>query len=140
MTTEGEIQMDPARWLADYDRQLADTERTTAQASARLGEVSGHAVSARGEAEVTVGAGGALLQLTLSPTARALEVDDLAQLIMQTARQAQADAKAQVADVVAEVYGDVPALAALTDAVPEVPVVHHNPSDDEYFSAPEVHA
>ena len=132
--------MDPARWLADYDRRLADTERTTAQATARLGEVSGHAESPRGEAEVTVGAGGALLALKLSPTARALEVDDLARLIMETALRAQADAKAQVADVVADLYGDVPVLEALTNAVPEAPVLQRNPSDDEYFAAPEVHS
>jgi hypothetical protein len=130
--------MDPAQWLADYDRRLADTERATAEATTRLAEVSGHAVSPRGEAEVTVGAGGALRHLTLSPTARALEVDELAQLIMATALRAQADAKAQVADVVAEVYGDVPALEALANAVPEAPVVHRNPTDDEYFAAPEV--
>ena len=132
--------MDPAQWLADYDRRLADTERVTAEATTRLAEVSGHAVSPRGEAEVTVGAGGALQKLTLSPGARALEVDELAQLIMATALRAQADAKAQVADVVADVYGDVPALEALTNAVPDVPVAQPNPSDDEYFAAPEVHA
>jgi hypothetical protein len=140
MTDEGEIQMDSAQWLAAYDQRLADTEQTTAEASSRLQAVTGHAVSPRGEAEVTVGAGGALVQLTLSPTARALEVDELARLIMDTARQAQSDAGTQVAGVVADLYGDVPVIEALANSVPDVPVERANPSDDEYFSAPEVHS
>ena len=132
--------MDSAQWLADYDQRLADTERTTAAASARLQEVTGQATSPRGEVAVTVAAGGALQQLTLSPTARALEVDDLARLIMDTARQAQVDASTQVRDVVADFNGDVPAIETLTATAPEPPTVTRNPSDDDYFAAPEVHS
>ncbi len=126
--------MDSARWLADYDRQLANTAATARAAGAELGKVTGQARSGRGEVEVLVTATGALADLRLTPAARRLEADQLAKLIMATARDAQRVAGARTLEIMSGYLGDGPALDAIKQHLPaETQPV--SSADDDYFAA-----
>lgn len=111
--------MEPARWLAEYDERLASVAAGAQAASASLRQAGGRATSPRGEVTVTVEAGGALEDVTLTPAARQLEVDQLARLIVATARQARQAAGAQVAEIMTKYLGDGPALEMVTRNLPK---------------------
>lgn len=110
--------MDSARWLAGYEDMLARTAAGAAAASQALRDVGGHATSSSGEVTVTVGAGGVLDDVALTPAARDLDTDELARLIVATARQAHQHAAAQVAVIMADYLGNGPALAHVTSHLP----------------------
>ncbi|HEV3355913.1 MAG TPA: YbaB/EbfC family nucleoid-associated protein [Pseudonocardiaceae bacterium] len=128
--------MDPARWLADYNKQLANTAATAQAAGAELGNVTGHARSGRGEVEVVVTATGALADLRLTPGARKLEAEQLAALILATAREAQRLAGARTLEIMSGYLGEGPALDAVRQNLPATgPIRVDEPSDDDYFAA-----
>lgn len=133
--------MDSARWLADYNKQLANTAATAQAASAELGNVSGQARSGRGEVEVRVTATGALADLRLTPAARKLEAEQLAQLILSTAREAQRLASQRTLEIMSGYVGDGPALDAVKQYLPAdgpAPAAASNEDyqdDDDYFAA-----
>lgn len=136
--TEGNT-MDPARWLADYQRNLERLDATARAVESNLQQVGGAATSPRGEVSVSVGVSGALEGLRLTAAARSLDADQLAQLILATAREAQRVAGAQVVEIMTEYTGEGPALdlikrnlAAAEEPAPAVPV----DDDDYYFSNP----
>jgi fructose-1,6-bisphosphatase/sedoheptulose 1,7-bisphosphatase-like protein len=106
--------VDPARWLAEYDERLTRVAAGAEAATERLRTAGGRATSPRGEVTVTVNAGGALDGVTLTPAARTLEADQLARLIVTTARQAQQEASTQVADIMTRYLGDGAALDQIT--------------------------
>jgi hypothetical protein len=147
--------MDPAAWLADYEQTLAHTATSAQQASEDLRQVSGRASAPRGEVTVGVGAGGALTELRLTAAARALEADQLARLILATARQAQRAAGARVVEIMTAYVGDGPALELVKQNLPDtmtadpepepIPVdgaapaataVPDHRADDDYFANP----
>lgn len=111
--------MDSAQWLAQYDDRLSRTAANAAAASENLGNACGRATSPRGEVTVTVNAGGVLDDVTLTPAARALEADQLARLIVTTARQAQQAAGEQVAEIMESYLGNGPALEMVTRHLPQ---------------------
>ena len=106
--------MESAQWLAGYEDLLARTAANAAAASAALRETAGHATSPGGEVTVTVGPGGAFDAVTLTPAARALRPEELARLIVATARQAQQAASTRVAAIMADYLGHGPALEHVT--------------------------
>jgi DNA-binding protein YbaB len=136
--------MDPAQWLAGYQRQLAGTAASAQAAGDELGRVSGEASSARGEVEVRVTANGALADLRLTPAARRMEAEALAALIVATARAAQRVVSARMLRIMSDYVGDGPALDAIKQYLPDLPADDPTPapvsgSDDDYFAAaPEV--
>jgi hypothetical protein len=101
-------------------------------AQANLRQAAGRAESPRGEVEVSVGPYGALTGLRLTAAARRLEVDELAQLILNTAHEAQRTAGAQVVGIMTEFVGEGPALDQIREQLPEVPARPGNPTDDEF--------
>jgi DNA-binding protein YbaB len=128
--------VEPAEWLADYNTQLADTAAAAQAASAELANVSGQANSPRGEVEVRVTASGALADLRLTPGARRLEAEQLAQLILSTAREAQQRATARMTEIMTGYLGDGAALDAIKQNAPSgEPAPTSAPSDDDYFAA-----
>lgn len=133
--------MDPAQWLADYEKTLARTAADARAASECLQEVGGRAASPRGEVEVTVSASGALEDLTLTPAARALEVDALAQLIMNTVRQAHRMVGNQVVQIMTEYLGEGPALDMVIENLPPAagagPKLQPVPEDDYEYEVTE---
>jgi DNA-binding protein YbaB len=129
--------VDPAQWLADYDKQLAGTAASAQAASEELGRVNGQARSPRGEVDVRVSASGALVDLRLTPAARRLEAEQLAQLILATAREAQRLAGARTLEIMSGYVGDGPALDAVKQHLPvgePTPAVRAS-DDDDYFAA-----
>jgi DNA-binding protein YbaB len=110
--------MDSAQWLADYNDQLARTAAGARAASASLGQVGGRATSPRGEVTVTVNAAGALEDIAMTPAARRLEVEQLARLIVDTARQAHRAASAQMSEILHEYLGQGPALDLVIGHLP----------------------
>jgi hypothetical protein len=130
--------VDPAQWLANYDDSLTRAATDAQMASASLQRVGGCATSPRGEVTATVGASGALEDLNLTPAARTLEADHLAQLILATTRQAQRAVGAQVVEIMTEYLGEGPALELVKKNIPAVetgrPAIGN--SDDDYFANP----
>jgi hypothetical protein len=116
--SEGGDEVESARWLAGYEDLLARTAANAAAASAALRETAGHATSPGGEVAVTVGPGGAFDAVTLTAAARELRPEQLARLIVATARQAQAAAAARVAAIMADYLGNGPALDHVTRHLP----------------------
>lgn len=113
--------MDSVKWLAQYGDRLTRTAENAAAASERLRTTGGRASSPRGEVTVTVNAGGVLDDVTLTPAARAMEVDQLSRLIVATARQAQRAAGAQVTEIMTAYLGEGPALDMVTRHLPGEP-------------------
>ena len=132
--------MDPAQWLAGYRQHLASTAANARAAGDSLGQVSGHARSPHGEVEVQVSASGALTDLTLTPAARRLEADRLAQLILATTRAAQWSASAQVLEIMTGYVGDGTALDMIRQHLPAdlVPAGDHRTDDDFFANPPEI--
>ncbi|UJW29526.1 YbaB/EbfC family nucleoid-associated protein [Saccharothrix sp. AJ9571] len=129
--------MDPARWLADYQSNLERLDATARAVESNLRQVGGSATSPRGEVSVAVGVSGALEDLRLTAAARALDADQLAQLILATARQAQRVAGAQVVEIMTEYTGEGPALDLIKrNLAAAEPAPAAVPDDDHYFSNP----
>ena len=128
--------MEAEEWLAHYEKRLADVATRAKEAGARLRQVGGTATSPRGEVAVRVSAGGALEDLTLTPAARALESDELARLILDTAKQAQHSVGAQIASISTEYFGDGPALEVIKQHLPAGVQLTRKRDDDDYFANP----
>lgn len=130
--------MDSTQWLTSYrerlDRMAADAQTATTN----LRQASGRAASPRGEVEVSVGPSGALTGLRLAASVRTLESDHLAQLILDTAREARRAVGSQVVGIMTEYVGEGPALDGLRERLPEVMAQSDTRTDDEYFTAPEI--
>lgn len=132
--------MDPTEWLASYDRKLARVAANAKVAEQSIGQVGGSAKSPRGEVEVRVGPSGALEDIRLTASARAMEADRLAELILITARKAQRAVSEQVVGIMTEYVGEGPALDMVRRNMPAAPRDDRNRvdtrSDDDYFANP----
>jgi hypothetical protein len=133
--------VDPAEWLATYDKRLAKMAADAQVAEASLRQVGGRAASPRGEVEVRVGPSGAMEDIRLTAGARSLAADDLAQLILRTAQQAQRTVGAQVVRIMTDYIGAGPALDIVRQNLPAAPVEpgrqqFDTRSDDDYFANP----
>jgi YbaB/EbfC DNA-binding family protein len=127
--------MEPEQWLAQYDKRLNDIATRANEAGARLRQVGRTATSPRGEVKATVGAGGALEDLVLTPAARRLESDELARLILDTTRRARYGVSADMAGIATECFGAGPALDVIKQYLPAgAPVI--NQRDDDYADNP----
>lgn len=125
-------QWDSAQWLASYRERIDRVTANVRTAQANLRQAGGRAESPRGEVEVSVGPYGALTGLRLTAAARRLEVDELAQLILDTAETAQRAAGAQVVGIMTDFVGEGPALDLIREQLPEVPARADNRTDDSF--------
>lgn len=130
--------VDSAQWLASYQERLDRMAADTQAAQTNLRQASGRAASARGEVEVSVASSGALTGLRLAASVRAMESDQLAQLILDTAREAHRAVGSQVVGIMTEYVGEGPALDRIRERVPEAMAQSDTRTDDEYFTAPEI--
>ncbi|GAA1988646.1 YbaB/EbfC family nucleoid-associated protein [Amycolatopsis minnesotensis] len=132
--------MDPTEWLRNYQKTLARASANAKAASENLSQVGGTATSPRGEVAVEVGPSGALESLDLTPASRALEAEQLAQLILATARQAQRAAGARVVEIMTDYVGEGPALEVVKRNLPGSPAEDgprpDDREDDQYFIDP----
>ncbi|OLR89897.1 YbaB/EbfC family nucleoid-associated protein [Actinokineospora bangkokensis] len=139
--------MNPEQWLAQYDEELQQVAAKAAKTEKALKEISGSATSSDGEVSVHVSANGVTTGLVLRQGAREHEPDQLARLIMETTRQAQRDASAQVVAAMEGLVGDGEALDVVKSSMPVgfrgdaedggAPAPRRDKrSDDEYFDNP----
>jgi DNA-binding protein YbaB len=128
--------MDPQQWLADYDKRLNEIASRAKEASARLEQVGSTKSSPRGEVTVSVDAGGAVQDLTLTPEARTLEADELARLILDTTRKAQYAVSAQIAGISAKYFGEGRVLDVVKQHLPAGVSLTDDFDDDDYFANP----
>src|SRR4051794_7989587 len=136
--------VDPEAMIARYDEKLkqvaADAERT----DQALRQVGGSATSPDGQVTVRVNASGATSDLVLRAGVRQLEPERLAQLILRTTEQAQADVSAKVVDTMRDFLGEGDALDFVKSHLPQpVPGQPDEPlgrpdsrRDDDYFDNP----
>jgi DNA-binding protein YbaB len=136
--------VDPEAMIARYDEKLkqvaADAERT----DQALRQVGGSATSPDGQVTVRVNASGATADLVLRAGVRQLEPERLAQLILRTTEQAQADVSTKVVDTMREFLGEGEALEFVKSHLPQP--VSGQPDeplgrpdsrrDDDYFDNP----
>lgn len=130
--------MDSAQWLASYQERLDRMAADAQTAQTNLRQASGHAASPRGDVEVSVGPTGALTGLRLAASVRTLESDQLAQLILDTAREAHRAVGSQVVGIMTEYVGEGPALDGIRRRLPEAMSQSEARTDDDYFTAPEI--
>ena len=130
--------MEPEQWLAQYNKRIADIAARADEAGARMRKVGGTATSPRGEVTVTVGAGGALDGLTLTPAARTLEADELARLILDTARTARMAVGTQMAGITTKYFDEGPALDVIKQHLPAGAPVRDRRDDDYSDNPPEI--
>ncbi|MDA3645761.1 YbaB/EbfC family nucleoid-associated protein [Saccharopolyspora indica] len=133
-----------AQWLAGYDERLAKAAADAKAANESLRQMSGTATSPRGEITVQVGPSGAMEDIRLTPAARAMEAEQLAQLILTTSQEAQRSVGAQVVEIMTEYVGDGPALDFVKENMPPAAGVEagsRRPAgddDDDFFANPVV--
>ncbi|MGW3469596.1 YbaB/EbfC family nucleoid-associated protein [Saccharopolyspora sp. NPDC000995] len=133
-----------AQWLASYDQKLARAAANAKAASETLSRMSGTATSPRGEVAVQVGPSGALEDIRLTPAARAMEVEQLAKLILATAQEAQRSVGSQVVEIMTDYVGDGPALDFVKQNMPPAAGVdatsgvRPTDNDEDYFANPRV--
>ncbi|PKW16960.1 YbaB/EbfC family nucleoid-associated protein [Saccharopolyspora spinosa] len=133
-----------AQWLASYDQKLVRAAANAKAASETLSRMSGTATSPRGEVAVQVGPSGALEDIRLTPAARAMEVEQLAKLILATAQEAQRSVGSQVVEIMTDYVGDGPALDFVKQNMPPATGVdatsgaRPTDNDEDYFANPRV--
>jgi DNA-binding protein YbaB len=140
--------MDPQQWLLEYDEKLKEVAARAEQAEQTLAKVGGEATSAGGDITVRVSASGVTTDLVLRPGIRDVEPEQLARMILDTTRQAQRDAGAQVVEAMKGLVGEGPALDVVKSKLPEGYAGDGNDEpanpdlrpdtrpDDEYFDNP----
>lgn len=127
--------MEPEQWLAQYHQRLDDISTRANEAGARMRQAGQTVTSPRGEVTVTVGAGGALDDLILTPAARTLESDELARLILDTTRRARRGVGAQLAGITTECFGAGPTLDVIKQFLPAAAApVRSRRAEDDYSS------
>ncbi|ONI81271.1 hypothetical protein ALI144C_22365 [Actinosynnema sp. ALI-1.44] len=114
---------DPHQTIAEYEQRTAALLDRAEEAKARIQELTGTATSQDGAVKVTVGASGALLDLTFGARADEMPKDRLAALVMTTAKRAQAQAVSQIAVIMAPVVGDdSDAMRFVREQIPDIDV------------------
>ncbi|HEY2765481.1 MAG TPA: YbaB/EbfC family nucleoid-associated protein [Pseudonocardiaceae bacterium] len=123
--------MDPQQWLRDYQAKGEAMVRRSQQFQQQLHDVSETATSDDGAVTVTVSPSGALQNLSFSSRIRQLSETELAQLILQTAREAQNRVAHRVAELVEPVSGEGEALAFLRGQLPPLDDLPRNEQRDD---------
>ncbi|GGN97025.1 hypothetical protein GCM10010112_88860 [Actinoplanes lobatus] len=121
---------DPEDLLADWQWRVQRQTETTHELSRRMQQVSASAESRDGGVAVTVDHAGGLSGLTLTDDAMRLAPDELARLIMATARRAQARLSDEMAELVKGIFGSDSATTSFiagtyADQFPAQPSDHH---------------
>jgi hypothetical protein len=130
--------VEPEQWLKQYDKRLTEIADRATEAGTRLRRVSRTASSPRNEVTVTVGAGGALEDLTITPAARTLESDELARLILDTTRKARHAVGAQLATITTECFDAGPAREVIKRFLPAAAPATKRRDDDYSDNPPEI--
>ncbi|GIG89284.1 YbaB/EbfC family nucleoid-associated protein [Plantactinospora endophytica] len=96
---------DPEGMLIDWQRRVEQQTALTTELSQRMEQNRATVESRGGEAVVTVDSSGGMAELRLDERAMRLSADELAAIILDTSRRAQAKMAQQMVDVVSSLYG-----------------------------------
>ncbi|MEU4424628.1 YbaB/EbfC family nucleoid-associated protein [Actinoplanes sp. NPDC024001] len=108
---------DPENLLGDWERRVREQTELTTELSRRMQEAEASETSPDGEVHLTVDHTGSLSGLQLTDRAMHLPADDLAHLILNSSRRAQARMAQQMAEVARTLYGSgSPTTALIADA------------------------
>lgn len=111
--------MDPKQMVDSYTADVSDLAARAVEARERIRELAGTASSQDGAVTVTVNGGGALRNLTFGPAADEVPRARLADLVMTTARRAQAQASQQILAIMAPLVGeDSDAMRFVEEQIP----------------------
>jgi hypothetical protein len=99
------VPIDPEDYLAEWERRVAQQTALTTELSERMKRNTATVESRGGEAVVTVDSSGGLAGLRLDERAMRLSPDELASIILDTSRRAQAKVAQQVTEIVNSMYG-----------------------------------
>jgi DNA-binding protein YbaB len=91
--------------LADWEYRIQQQAALTSELSQRLERGTASVEAADGVATVTVDSSGGMTELRIAERAMRLPADELASIILDTNRRAQAKMARQMADVVSDLYG-----------------------------------
>ncbi|ALG07005.1 hypothetical protein AOZ06_08755 [Kibdelosporangium phytohabitans] len=109
--------------IAGYEQRTAALLERAEEAKAKIQDLTGTATSQDSVVRVTVGASGALIDLSFGAKADEMPKDRLAALVMATAKRAQAQAVSQIAVIMAPVIGDdSDAMRFVKEQIPDVEV------------------
>jgi DNA-binding protein YbaB len=109
--------LDPYAWVNDFEARAAELQRKSAEAQENLAAVAGTASSKDGAVTVTVGPNGGLTNLQLGHRAVELGAPRLTALILETARQAQKNAAAQVVEAFRPIGEGTQTMQMITDVI-----------------------
>jgi DNA-binding protein YbaB len=112
--------------LAGWEQRVEQQTSLTMELSRRMEHTRASAESRGGEVSVIIDSSGGLAELFLTDRAMRLTADELAALILDTSRRAQAKLAQQMVEVVGDLYGDNSETAAFiggvyTEKFPEQP-------------------
>lgn len=120
-------QIHPEEMLAGWEQRVEQQTSRTTELSRQLEHARTSSESRGGEVVVTVDSAGALAELSLSDRAMRMPAGELAELILDTNRRAQARLAQQMVEIVTGLYGAGSETAAFiggvyTEKFPEPPV------------------
>ncbi|HYQ65340.1 YbaB/EbfC family nucleoid-associated protein [Actinophytocola sp.] len=98
--------MDPKQIVDSYTQDVSALAARAAEARERIRHLAGTASSQDGAVTVTVNGGGALQGLSFGPAADHVPRVRLAELVMTTARRAQAQASQQIIAIMTPLVGE----------------------------------
>jgi DNA-binding protein YbaB len=99
------VPRDPEEMLADWELRVQEQTTLTSELSERLERTTASVEATDGAATVTVDSSGGLTDLRISDEAMRLPARELASIILDTSRRAQAKMAQQMVDVVSGLYG-----------------------------------
>lgn len=111
---------DPEGYMRDFQSRMQAMAERASSLNEALQAASATATSPDGEVTVTVGVGGALQDLQLSPETRKMSAQSLAALIKETYAEAAMNAGSNSTNALASVFGeDSPLVRQARAAAPE---------------------
>lgn len=126
--------MDPSELVASYQQEAAAVAERAEAAKAQVRMVQASVTSPDGAVTVTVNATGALQNVSFGARAEQVSRGQLASLVMQTARRAQAQAAQQVTAALAPVIGEN--SAAMDYLRRQLPDVEESTGDEPQQAPP----
>lgn len=123
--------MDPKQIVDSYTQDVSDLAARAVEAREQIRHLAGTASSQDGAVTVTVNGGGALRSLTFGPAADQVPRTRLAEMVMATARRAQAQASQQILAIMAPLVGeDSDAMRFVEEQIPPA----HLPEEETELS------
>ncbi|HEU5126386.1 MAG TPA: YbaB/EbfC family nucleoid-associated protein [Glycomyces sp.] len=111
---------DPEAYMRRFESNIAAMRANADRLQEGLRAANATAASAEGEVTVTVNMSGALQAIEFGPTHRHLSGQGLSDLIMETYREAAAEASSRTVDVMTDILGeDSEALNIMRRYAPE---------------------